>query len=212
MLFVVFVYATSVNSLTRSSSSWRITQPTPKLFVFKAALLQLCQGSSTMQALRGTATFSVSGAARQTRSSAAAHRLAAPQHRTRVAAAASGTAALAARASVACRLPAAAPLRAARRRVPVCEARRGGGDDDSPTVSERLVSAIPYLLPLLDGLRYSARPTSRAAQPVARQTSSLPGTSPNSQRPRLPAHTARPFLLLGVPAGGGCYPAAEAPA
>ena len=142
-----------------------------------------------MQAVRGAATFAVSGAARRTRSSAAAQplRVSAPQHRTRAAAAASGTAALAARALVACRLPAAAPLRAARRRVAVCEARRGGGDEDSPTVSERLVSAIPYLLPLLDGLRYSACPTKRAAQPVAMQTSSLPGTSPNARLARLPA-------------------------
>jgi hypothetical protein len=37
----------------------------------------------------------------------------------------------------------------------VCEARRGGGDD-APTVPERLVASIPYVLPLLDGLRYSA--------------------------------------------------------
>ena len=167
-----------------------------------------------MQALRGTAAFAVSGVARQTRSSAAAQplRVAAPQHRSRAAAAASGTAALAARASVACRLPAAAPLRAARRRVLVCGARRGGDDEDSPTVSERLVSAIPYLLPLLDGLRYSACPIARAAHPAALQSSGLPGTSPNARLVPLPARTARPFLLLGVSAGGGCYPAAEAPA
>lgn len=35
-----------------------------------------------------------------------------------------------------------------------CQARRGG-EEESPTVAERLVAALPYLLPLLDGLRYS---------------------------------------------------------
>jgi hypothetical protein len=79
-------------------------------------------------------------------------------------------AALAARASVAIRLP-AAPLRAARRRASaVCEARRGGGDD-SPNVAERLVSAIPYLLPLLDGLRYGARPEAQALHPAPQNQS-----------------------------------------
>ena len=151
-----------------------------------------------MQALRGSATFAVSGAACQTRSYAAAQPLlaAAPQHRTRAAAAASGTAALAARTSVACRLPAATPLRAARRRVLVCGARRGGGDDDSPTVSERLVSAIPYLLPLLDGLRYSACPRARAANPVALQpVACLSPALTHDSRPCLRASPGRFFFL-----------------
>ena len=78
-------------------------------------------------------------------------------------------AALAARASVATRLP-AAPLRTTRRRASaVCEARRGG--DDSPNVAERLVSAIPYLLPLLDGLRYGARPEAQALHPAPQNQS-----------------------------------------
>ena len=143
-----------------------------------------------MQALLGSAAFAVGGVrARQTRCSVAAQPLCAvASQRPRAAAAASHTrsscsgapqlrtscrhvvhssrlapcrrAALSARASVGCRLP-AAPVRAARRRVAACEARRGGGGEDSPTVSERLVSAIPYLLPLLDGVRYGAC-TSRA--------------------------------------------------
>jgi hypothetical protein len=37
----------------------------------------------------------------------------------------------------------------------VVNARRGGGyNDDTPTAAERVVAALPYLLPLLDGLRY----------------------------------------------------------
>ena len=39
------------------------------------------------------------------------------------------------------------------RRGGVCAA-RGGGYEDSPTAAERVVAALPYLLPLLDGLRY----------------------------------------------------------
>ncbi len=69
--------------------------------------------------------------------------------------AAAAAASFGARAAVACRL-AAAPRRASHRAARgVCEARRGGGDD-APTVPERLVASIPYVLPLLDGLRYSA--------------------------------------------------------
>jgi hypothetical protein len=50
----------------------------------------------------------------------------------------------------------AGPRRASRRAASgVCEARRSGGDD-SPNVAERIVAALPYVLPLLDGLRYSA--------------------------------------------------------
>jgi hypothetical protein len=36
----------------------------------------------------------------------------------------------------------------------VVNARRGGYNDDTPTAAERVVAALPYLLPLLDGLRY----------------------------------------------------------
>jgi hypothetical protein len=57
------------------------------------------------------------------------------------------------------------------RRGAVCQA-RGGDYDDSPTAAERVVAALPYLLPLLDGLRYGApRPKAclllRRAQRVA---------------------------------------------
>lgn len=44
-----------------------------------------------------------------------------------------------------------APHSAARHSVRL-NARRGG--DDSPDATERVVAAVPYLLPLLDGIRY----------------------------------------------------------
>ena len=48
------------------------------------------------------------------------------------------------------------------RRGSVCEA-WGGDYNDSPTAAERVVAALPYLLPLLDGLRYGAQVSQASA-------------------------------------------------
>lgn len=74
-----------------------------------------------------------------------------------------------------------------------CEARRAGGDD-SPNAAERAVSTLPYLLPLLDGLRYSAPPfLSCSARP-------LPTHAPAPPRPPPPIARARTrFLLVNIP-------------
>jgi len=81
------------------------------------------------------------------------------------------------------------------------QARRGGGEE-SPSAAERVVAALPYLLPLVDGLRYGAHSSrQRAAVEPSAGGSLLNALATRSQ-----------VLLRGIPSGPPPCPAAAAAA